>query len=64
MAISFWRAAVRASSRFERLAQTISITTPTAHASTTNAGRKRAADVFRQRTDVAFEIVALAVRRA
>ena len=41
MAISFCRVAVRASSRLERLAQTISITTPTAHASTSRAGRIR-----------------------
>ena len=39
IAISFCRAAVRASSRFERLAQTISITTPTAPASTRSASR-------------------------
>ena len=41
MAISFCRAAVRASSRFERFVHTISMTTPTAHASTSNAGRMR-----------------------
>ena len=41
MAISFWRVTVRASRRFERLAQTISITTPTAQASTSSAVRRR-----------------------
>ena len=41
IAISFCRAAVRASSRFDRLAQTISITTPTAPASTQTASRIR-----------------------
>jgi len=32
---------MRANCRFERFAQTINITTPTAHASTSNAGRTR-----------------------
>ena len=41
IAISFCRAAVRASSRFDRLAQTISMTTPTAPASTQSARRIR-----------------------
>src|ERR1039458_4445236 len=40
-AISLCRAAIRASCRFERFAHTISITTPTAHASTSRAGRTR-----------------------
>ena len=39
IAISLCRAAVRASSRFDRLAQTISITIPTAPASTQTASR-------------------------
>ena len=39
MATSFCRAAVRASSRFDRLAQTISMTMPTAPASTHAARR-------------------------
>ena len=41
IAISFWRAAVRASSRFDRFAHTISITMPTAPASTQTARRIR-----------------------
>ena len=41
MAISFWRAAVRASSRLDRFAQTISITIATAPASTQTASRIR-----------------------
>ena len=59
MAISFCRVAVRASSRLERFAQTISITTPTAHASTSKRRPDAAADVFRQRGELAFKIVAL-----
>ena len=38
-AISFCRVPMRAICRWERLAQTINITTPTAHISTTSAGR-------------------------
>ena len=41
IAISFCRDAVRASSRFERFAQTISMTMPTAPASTQSASRMR-----------------------
>ena len=41
IAISFCRAAVRASSRFDRLAHTISMTTATAPARTASAGRTR-----------------------
>ena len=39
IAISFCRAPMRANCKWERLAQTINITTPTAHISTTRAGR-------------------------
>ena len=41
MATSFWRVTVRASMRLERLAQTISMTTPTAQPSTRSGGRSR-----------------------
>ena len=59
IAISFCRAAVRASSRFDRLAQTISMTIPTAPASTKTARPDVAADVVGKRPDEALEAVAL-----
>ena len=58
IAISFCRDAVRASSRFERFAQTMSITIATAPASTQTRQAHAAADLFGQRLDVALEAVA------
>ena len=67
IAISFCRAAVRASSRFERFAHTISITTPTAQASTKRAGRRRRSRARRAgltcRRSVAVGITSLNLRR-
>ena len=63
IAISFCRAAVRASSRFDRLAQTISMTTATAPASTQSAEAHPAVHLVRQRLHVALEGVAFGMLR-
>ena len=59
IAISFCRDAVRASSRFERLAQTISITIADRAGEHPDREPDAAADLFGQRLDVALEAVAL-----